>query len=87
MPFSLLPLVFQVDFWEAFGLIVLILIFFTLYNLLTNNFIRHPLLALLVTALIMFLLVIPYDWFKYLLFVVLVMYGMFTVMKPGEWLK
>jgi len=79
--------VFYTDFWEAFGLVVLILVFFTLYNLLTNNFIRHPLLALLVAALIVFLLVIPYDWFKYLLFVVLVLYGMFTVLKPGEWFK
>jgi len=87
MPFALLPLLFYADFWEAFGLVALVLVFFTLYNLLTNNFIRHPLLALLVTALIVFLLVLPYDWFKYLLFVVLVMYGMFTVIKPSEWLK
>ncbi|HII39188.1 TPA: hypothetical protein HA318_04275 [Candidatus Micrarchaeota archaeon] len=82
---AFLPALLYTDFGEAFGLVALILVFFTLYNLLSNNFIRHPLLALLVTALIIFLLVLPYDWFKYLLFAVLVMYGLFTVVDPKKW--
>ncbi|MGB9577346.1 MAG: hypothetical protein ACP5O3_01715 [Candidatus Micrarchaeia archaeon] len=84
--FGFLPLM-QADFWESFGLVVLILVFFVLYNILSNNFIRHPLLALLVTAIIVFTLVIPFEWFKYLLFVVLVLYGFFVTAKPGEWFK
>ncbi len=44
----MLPLL--LGFWEAFGLVVLILVFFGLYNKLSSGFINSPFLALIVTG-------------------------------------
>ena len=85
MPAALsVPVVFS-TFMDAFGLVALILIFIALYNYLSHRFIESPFLALLVTIIILFLIVIPYAWVKYFLFVVLVMYGFFSKFKPWEW--
>ncbi len=85
MPAALsMPVVFS-TFEDAFGLVVLILVFIALYKYLSDSFIKSPFLALLVTIIILFLIVIPYAWVKYFLFVVLVMYGFFTTFKPWEW--
>lgn len=78
------PVVFS-TFEDAFGLVVLILVFIALYKYLSDSFIESPFLALLVAIIILFLIVIPYAWVKYFLFVVLVMYGFFTTFKPWEW--
>jgi hypothetical protein len=80
--FELLPLF---SFWDDFGLIVGILVFFALYNALSGNFIRNNAIALIVSVLIFFLLVVPYDFFKYLLFVILFLGGLFATLKPEEW--
>lgn len=78
------PVVFS-TFMDAFGLVVLILVFVALYKYLSDSFIESPLLALLVTIIIVFLIVIPFEWVKYFLFVALVMYGFFSTFKPWEW--
>lgn len=72
-------------FWDDFGIIALILIFFGMYNLLSEGIIRSKFLALIVTILVIYLVVVPYDWFKFLLFGVLFLGGALSRIKPGEW--
>jgi hypothetical protein len=81
----MLPL--ALAFWEAFSLVVLVLVFFGLYNKLSNGFINSPFLALIVTVLIVFMVVIPYEWFRYTLFAILFLWGAFGEVKPWEWGK
>lgn len=73
------------SFMEDLDLVIVLLVFFALYNLLTNDFIKSPLLAMLVAVVILFTLVIPYDWFKYFMFVILIMYGFFGTATPAKW--
>jgi hypothetical protein len=86
MVFAFAPLAAQtlfsavglLDFWDDFGLVVLLLTVYMLYNRLSYNFINNPLLALIIVAVITFALLIPYPFFKYLIFVVVVMYGFWS---------
>ena len=73
------------NFWGAFGLVVLIIVFAMLYKLFYPDIINSSLVAFIVTAIVTFTLVIPYPWFKYLLFAFLFMYGFFGSFKPYEW--
>ena len=72
-------------FIQDFGLIIVILLFFAVYSYLNNSIIKSPRLALFITVIVMLLLVIPYDWFKILLFIILIGYGFFQTFKPWEW--
>ncbi len=73
------------DFWDDFGLVVLILLFFLLYNIFSTGLIRSPFLALIVTAIVVYVVVLPYTWFMYLLFIILFLGSAFSRIKPGEW--
>lgn len=73
------------SFWDDFGIIVLILVFFGLYNLLAEGWIRSRFLALIVTVVTIYIVVIPYDWFKFLLFAILFLGGAIARIKPQEW--
>ncbi len=72
-------------FWDDFGLVVLILLFFLLYNFFSNKLIHSSFLALIVTAVVVYMVVLPYEWFMYLLFVVLFLGSAFEKIKPGDW--
>ncbi|MFA6048572.1 MAG: hypothetical protein WC792_01320 [Candidatus Micrarchaeia archaeon] len=72
-------------FWDDFGLVVLILLFFLLYNLFSNGLVQSPFLALIITAIVVWVVVLPYEWFMYLLFVVLFLGSAFSRIKPSEW--
>lgn len=73
------------DFWGAFGLVVLIIVFVMLYRLFYPDIVKSQIVAFVVTAIVTFTLVIPYPWFKYLLFVFLFLYGFFWTFKPYKW--
>ena len=73
------------NFWDDFGIVALILVFFGLYNLLSDGIIKSRFLALIVTVLVIYLVVVPYDWFRYLLFAVLFLGGALAKIKPAEW--
>ncbi len=66
------------DFWDDFGLVVLLLTVYMLYSRLTYHFIDNPILALIIVGVITFALLIPYPSFKYLLFIVVVMFGFWS---------
>jgi len=72
-------------FWDALGLITTIIVFIMLYKVFYPDVVESQLIALIIAAIITYLLVIPYEWFKYLLFVILFMYAFFWEFKPWEW--
>ncbi len=72
-------------FWDDFGLVVIILLFFLIYNYFNEGFVKSPFLALIVTAVVMYLVVLPYEWFAYLLFVVLFLGAAFEKIDPSKW--
>lgn len=82
---ALAPALAAAAFWDDFGLVVLILVFFGLYKVLTNDFIPSPQVAMIVAVIILFLVVIPYDWFKYFLFCVLFLFTFFERATPWKW--
>lgn len=81
---SVVPLA-AAGFFDDFGLVVLILVFFGLFKTLASGFIPSPKVAMLVTVIIVFLVVVPYDWFKYLLFMLLFLYAFFERATPWRW--
>lgn len=72
-------------FWEAFGLVTTIIVFILLYKLFYPDVVDSQLIGLIMAAVITYLIVIPYEWFKYLLFVILFMYAFFWEFRPWEW--
>lgn len=72
-------------FWDDFGIVALILVFFGLYNLLVDGWIRSRFLALVVTIIIVYVVVIPYDWFKFLLFSLLFLGAAIPRLHPENW--
>lgn len=76
---------FLFDFWSDFGIIVDILVFFVVYKLLRSSLAPSKTIALVTSLVVVFLLVLPYDWFKYLLFVVLILGAMWAKLEPSKW--
>lgn len=79
-----LPLL-QADFWQAFDLVVLIIVFLMLYRLFYPDMVQNKAVALVIVVIVTFVVVIPFAWFRYLLFVVLFMYAVFWTFKPYRW--
>ncbi|MCX6768125.1 MAG: hypothetical protein NTY90_05380 [Candidatus Micrarchaeota archaeon] len=72
--------------WEDFQLVMLVAIFIMLYWLVIDNT-QNPILALIVVTIIFFVIAIPYEWVRVLLFLSLVFYQVFQkeAIKPWEW--
>lgn len=81
---ALLP-VYLFDFWEAFNVVIIVMIFIAMYNMFYPELLSSKLLATIVTATIIFLVVIPFDWFRYLMFVYFFMYAFFWQFQPWTW--
>ena len=73
------------DFMAAFDLVVLIIVFLMLYRLFYPDMVQNKAVALVIVVIVTFVVVIPYAWFRYLLFVVLFMYAVFWTFKPYRW--
>lgn len=89
LPFSSAANVFSPvlldGFGEAFDLVVLIIVFLMLYRLFYPDMVQNKAVALLIVVIVTFVVVIPYAWFRYLLFVALFMYSVFWTFKPYRW--
>ncbi len=81
---SLSPVMLD-GFMDAFDLVVLIIVFLMLYRLFYPDMVQNKAVALVIVIIITFIVVIPYAWFRYLLFVVLFMYAVFWTFKPYRW--
>ncbi len=77
--------VIALGFWDDMGLVVDILLFFLLYSYLVKGPVDNPFLALIVTAVITWLVVVPYPWFAWLLFVILFLGSAFGEIKFSDW--
>ncbi|MFH0835673.1 MAG: hypothetical protein V1834_00750 [Candidatus Micrarchaeota archaeon] len=80
----MLPL-FLFQFGQALDLVIVLVLFFLLYNFFHPKLVSSPFLGLLITIIVIFILVIPYPWFRYFLFAILFLAGIFTNIKPWEW--
>ncbi|MBI3588197.1 hypothetical protein HY095_03310 [Candidatus Micrarchaeota archaeon] len=81
----MLPALPVLEFFEAMGLVVLILDFVLLYRLFYPGIVGAKAIALFITTVITFLLLIPYPWFAWLLFFVLFLYAFFGSFRPWDW--
>ncbi len=73
------------EFFEALGLIVLIIDYVMLFRLFWPNIVQSKLIAIIIITIITFLLLVPYPIVAWLLFFVLFLYGLFAQVKPWEW--
>lgn len=75
------------DFFEALGLIALIINFIMLYNFFNSGIIKFPVINVIVTTIITLTLLVPFPWFNWLVFLFLFAYAFFWSFKPFEWGK
>lgn len=75
------------SFFDDLALVILILLFLTIYSFLKRGWAPSSTVALLVTVIVALLILIPYVWFRYVLFVVLVLGAGLAAVKPREWFK
>lgn len=73
------------EFFEALGLIALIINFIMLYNFFSNGIIRYPVINVIVTSIVTFTLLVPFPWFNAIVFLFLFAYAFFWSFKPWEW--
>ncbi len=85
MVFTALP-AFLFDFVEALTLIVVIIDFIMVYIIFRDT-LNGQLVALVMSAIITFLLVIPYPWFAWLIFFSTFAYSFFWGFRPWTWAK
>lgn len=72
--------------WEAFDFVATLIVFFMTYSrLFYPEIINNKVVALLVTIIIMFVLVIPFPIVKWIMFLGLFSYGFFWGFRPWEW--
>ena len=74
------------EFLDAFDFIATLIVFFMTYSrLFYPEIINNKVVALLVTFIVMFVLVIPFPIVKWIMFVGLFSYGFFWGFRPWEW--
>ena len=83
---ALAPVV-ALEFFEALGLVALIINFIMLYNFFSNGIIRYPVINVIVTSIVTFTLLVPFPWFNWIIFFFLFAYAFFWSFKPWEWSK
>lgn len=66
----MLPLLGLMD---GLNIVILILTFFSLFKMMTLNFIENKLVALIVTIAITYLVLIPVTWFTWVIFAIVFM--------------
>ncbi|MEK6954087.1 MAG: hypothetical protein AABX01_03710 [Candidatus Micrarchaeota archaeon] len=65
-----LPLLSLID---GLNIVVLLLSFFSIYKMMTLNFIENKLVAVIVTIAITYLVLIPVTWFTWVVFAIVFM--------------
>lgn len=84
---SFLPSAVALDFFEGMFLIILIINFIMLFNFFSNGIIKYPVINVIVTSVITFVLLQEAPWMHWLLFAFLFAYAFFWSFKPWEWSK
>lgn len=81
----LLP-TFLFDFVEALTLIIVIIDFIMVYIIFRDT-LNSQLIAAIMSAIITYLLIIPYGWMAWLIFLSTFAYSFFWGFKPWTWAK
>ncbi|MFH1442879.1 MAG: hypothetical protein ABIG96_02495 [Candidatus Micrarchaeota archaeon] len=76
----ILPLLSLMD---GMNIVVVILCFFSIFKMMTLNYIENKLVALVVTIAITYLVLLPVTWFTYVVFAVVFMLEFPTVVMDG----
>lgn len=79
--------VFFLDFMEALLVVIWIIDFFVVYGTFYPEITHSQIVGLVVTAVIMFLLVIPFSWMAWVVFFIGFAYAFFWGFKPWTWAK
>ncbi len=75
------------SFFDDLSLVVLVLLVFTIFNILKKGWTPSPAVAILVTIIITLLILVPYVWFRYILFVVLILGAALKSIDVSKWGK
>ena len=73
------------SFFDDLGLVILILLVFSIYNILKKGWTPSPAIAMLVTIIITLLILVPYVWFRYLLFAMIVLGAGLKSIDVSKW--
>ncbi|MBI4406776.1 hypothetical protein HY571_02585 [Candidatus Micrarchaeota archaeon] len=75
------------SFFDDLSLVVLILLVFLIFNVLKRGWAPSPTLAILLTIVITLLILVPYVWFRYVLFAILVFGAALKGINVEKWGK
>ena len=78
-------MVVALDFMDGLNVVILILDFIMLYRLFYPSVVGSQILGIALSALVTFLLVVPNQWFMYIVFCALFLYSFFWNFRPGSW--
>ena len=78
--FQTLPLLSLI---EGLNVVIVILSFFSIYKMMTLNYIENKLVALIVTIAITYLVLIPVTWFTWVIFAIVFMLELPNVLIEG----
>lgn len=73
---ALAPVVL-LDFFDSLGIIVVILDFILVYRLFYPSLVGSQVLGIALAAMVTFMLILPYGWFAWLIFICLFLYSFF----------
>ncbi len=73
------------SFLDDLAIVILILLVFSIYNILKKGWMPSPAVAILVTIIITLLLLVPFVWFRYVLFAVLVLGAALKTIDVSKW--
>ncbi len=75
------------NFFDDLSIVILILLVFSIFNILKKGWTPSPTVAILVTIIITLLILVPYVWFRYVLFAILVLGAGLKTINISAWGK
>ncbi len=73
------------EFFDALYAIALILDYIMLYRLFYPGVVQSQLIAISLTTIITFLLLVPYQWLAWILFIALFLNGFVSQLSEHKW--
>ncbi|MFH1247016.1 MAG: hypothetical protein V1644_01420 [Candidatus Micrarchaeota archaeon] len=73
------------SFFDDLSLVILVLLVFTIFKFLKEGWMPSASIAMLVTIIITLLILVPYVWFRYIAFVVLVLGAGLKLINVEKW--
>ena len=77
--------IFLFDFWKALFLVVIIIDFIQIHRIFYPEILSSQLISLIISTIITFAILIPYEWTAWLTFVITFAYSFFYGFQPWTW--